>query len=214
MIAQTIAKWAYVEAAWGAVLAKFLGAEAETAIAMYASLNGFGNQRMALEAAAKLRLSHVNLDVFRDVIAAVSPFATTRHHFAHWLWGSTPTRPGDALLFVEPQHVWKHRARTEARMSEDSFGPQDFPEFDRSLVQVWSPAALMQAQINGDLAVDLVMALITFLNEPEGRKRGHICNQLYALEIVAKARTKRLRRSSDQQEPELLPKQPHTSDVY
>ena len=213
LIAQTITKWAYVEAAWGAVLAKFLSSEAETAIAMYSALNGWTNQRTALEGAARFRLSENDLAVFQDVLRSVMPFATTRHHFAHWLWGSTPTLFGYALL-VEPQHVWNYRARVETTIHGDDSGPQDFQDFDRSVVQVWSPAALMHSKMNVELAVDIVAALLDYLNEPKGPKRDHICSQLYAQEIVARARKKRLQRTSDQQEIELLPRSQHTSDVY
>lgn len=195
LILQTITSWAYVEAGLGVVMAKFLGAKSDAAASMYSAINGFHAQKNALKAVAHHTLSGSDKDLFDDAIDSVSSIAKIRHHFAHWLWGTCSTLQG-SLLLVEPRHIWKYHARAETlKATGDIKITKDFPEFDRSKVQVWSPDALMQARMAMDEAADIVNAVSSYFMSDNDAERSRILHQLYSLDQIRRARQKRLKQS-------------------
>lgn len=141
IIAQVVSTWAYVEASLGNLLACFLRADATISMEMYGALNGFTNQRMILEAAARTALSPADQDLLADILTVTHSAAKQRHRFAHRIWATCDLLP-KCLLLIEPKHIWSMRGRQRdfirplENWSEESLAKR--PEIDRSKIYVWN----------------------------------------------------------------------------
>ena len=121
LVASIFALWASIEHSLGLLLTSVLGAGAEPAIAMFATLRGERPQMGALEAAAKAALSPNEFDVFRAAISVTDSVRTGRNHLAHWIWGTCKQLP-DTLLLAEPK-AQKDRERELNLAFERAGGP-------------------------------------------------------------------------------------------
>ena len=100
LVASIFELWASIEGSLSLLLVSVLGADAEPAIAMFATLRAQHLQMGALEAAAKAALSPNDFDVFCAAIRMTDSVQTPRNHLAHWIWGTCEQLP-DALLLAD-----------------------------------------------------------------------------------------------------------------
>ena len=121
LVASIFALWASIEHSLSLLLVSVLGADAEPAIAMFATLTAQHLQMGALEAAAKAALSPNDFEVFCAAISMIESVQTPRNHLAHWIWGTCEQLP-DALLLAEPK-AQKDRDRDLKLAFERADGP-------------------------------------------------------------------------------------------
>ena len=121
LVASIFGLWASMQHSLSLLLTSVLGADAEPAIAMFATLTAQRAQLFALEAAAKAALSPNDFDVFSAAISMTGRVQTPRNHLAHWIWGSCEQLP-DALLLAEPK-AQKDRERELNLAFERAGGP-------------------------------------------------------------------------------------------
>lgn len=111
-VAQCISEFSNIETMLPVVLAFLLSADAETAIAMFGSLENRAAQLRLLNTAAEKILDEDHFDCWTVLLAKfIKPVMNERDRFAHWAWGYSPDLP-DALLLAKP--IEKARAQWEA----------------------------------------------------------------------------------------------------
>jgi hypothetical protein len=102
LVASIFALWGLIEGSLSHLLVRVLGADAEPALAMFATLTAQHLQMGALKAAARAALSAEDFDVFCAATSVTDSVQTPRNHLAHWIWGKCDQLP-DALLLAEPK---------------------------------------------------------------------------------------------------------------
>jgi hypothetical protein len=102
LVASIFALWGLIEGSLSHLLIRVLGADAEPAIAMFATLTAQHLQMGALKAAARAALSSDDFDVFCAATSVTDGVQAPRNHLAHWIWGKCDQLP-DALLLAEPK---------------------------------------------------------------------------------------------------------------
>jgi hypothetical protein len=101
-VLDVVATWSYCDAMMGAMLARFLKADAAWVVQqMLEALTSSDARRAAFAGAAKAALSEKQYKVYEKVMKQIAPSRKTRHHFAHRLWGVSSELP-DALLLMDP----------------------------------------------------------------------------------------------------------------
>jgi hypothetical protein len=163
LVVSIFALWASIEHSLSLLFVSVLGADAEPAIAMFATLTAQRLQMGALEAAAKAALSPDDFDVFCAAIRMTDSVQTPRNHLAHWIWGTCEQLP-DALLLAEPK-AQKDRDRELKLAIERTDGPDvreiiNLGRYDPATVLVYRRGDLERAK--GDLEdAQMVVALLT-----------------------------------------------------
>ena len=116
LVAGIFSNWSLVEHRLSILLVRILGADAEPAFAMFATLEAQHLQFRALEAAAKAALEEKEYDVFKATMSVAKSVQTPRNQLAHWVWAHSSDLP-DALLLAEPKSA-KERDREFTRALE------------------------------------------------------------------------------------------------
>lgn len=142
LIAECIAVWAEVEFNLGHTLALILGADWQTGLAMYFALTGSASQRAALDAAATVKMTPAEKEVFDAVMIVVTKAGRQRNRLVHWCWGTSPQLPAD-LLLVDPEYKVRHLA---------GFFDPGTPGFDRK------HAYVVRQQDVRDILAELIQA--------------------------------------------------------
>jgi len=91
-----ISGWALVETQVGGAFVKMVGESVTPAVEIFLALQGAG-QQAALQAAAKTCLDEQGLELFEALLALHASSAKERNRVAHWIWGTSPALPNDAL---------------------------------------------------------------------------------------------------------------------
>lgn len=102
LIAEVIARWGYVEANIGSILAYLLRAEAATTVAMLHAIKSSSAQMEMILAAGWAKLFDPELEMFEAVIRNAQAVAKKRNAVAHHVWAYAAELP-DALLLIEPE---------------------------------------------------------------------------------------------------------------
>src|SRR5262245_61817003 len=140
LVASIFGLWASIEHSLSLLLTSVVGADAEPAIAMFATVTAQRAQLFALEAAAKAALSPNDFDVFRAAISMTGRVQTPRNHLAHWM------QLPDALLLAEPK-AQKDRER-ELNLAFERAGGPDVKEIIN--LERYNPATVLVYR-RGDL---------------------------------------------------------------
>lgn len=98
-IGRILLAWPHVESHMAVVLGLILGADSEPSLVVYEMLRRSSNQRDALEAAAKIKLSPRDLELLAAILNIHKSIEADRNAFAHGHIGWTDKLP-DALLWI------------------------------------------------------------------------------------------------------------------
>jgi hypothetical protein len=103
--------WSTIEAHLGRVFGTLIGAKQPATMSMYSAVRSAEVQRDIFKAACTellpiryAKLAHACLDVIHRA-------SGTRNRLAHWIWSVSTDPAIEALLLVEPRHLWKVHAR-------------------------------------------------------------------------------------------------------
>jgi hypothetical protein len=102
LVADIIARWAYIEANIGTILSYILQTEAAPVTAMLHAINSASAQIAMILAAGSAKLYDPELEAFEAVMKIAGTAAKKRHPIAHHVWAYTVDLP-DALLLIEPE---------------------------------------------------------------------------------------------------------------
>jgi hypothetical protein len=167
LVASIFELWASIEGSLSLLLVSVLGADAEPAIAMFATLRAQHLQMGALEAAAKAALSPNDFDVFCAAIRMTDSVQTPRNHLAHWIWGTCEQLP-DALLLADPKgHQDRDR---ELKLAFERAGGPDVNEiinlnrYNPATVLVYRRGDLERAKCDLEDAEWIVALLTVYLD--------------------------------------------------
>jgi len=167
LVASIFALWASIEHSLSLLLVSVLGADAEPAIAMFATLTAQRQQMGALEAAAKAALSPDEFDVFCAAISMTESVQTPRNHLAHWIWGTCEQLP-NALLLAEPK-AQKDRDR-KLKLAFERAGGVDVKEiisldrYDPATILVYRHGDLERAKRDLEDAAFITALLTVYLD--------------------------------------------------
>ena len=163
-VAQCISEFSNIETMLPVVLAFLLSADAETAIAMFGSLENRAAQLRLLNTAAEKILDEDHFDCWTVLLAKfIKPVMNERDRFAHWAWGYSPDLP-DALLLAKP--IEKARAQWEAT------SPPKPPIIARNKVYVFNASDFDRAIGRLNDSADLLEAFMKSIwPEPSGPER-------------------------------------------
>ena len=167
LVASIFALWASIEHSLSLLLTSVLGADAEPAIAIFATLRGERPQLDALEAAAKAALSPNEIDDFRAAISMTDSVRRARNHLAHWIWGTCKQLP-DALLLAEPK-AQKDRERELNLAFERAGGPDvkeiiNLERYNSATVLVYRRGDLERAKRDLEDAERITALLTVYLD--------------------------------------------------
>jgi len=93
LVSEAIASWADVQFGLGVVLSALTGAGAEQAVAMFLALTSSAAQLAALRAAAEVKLTREELELFQAVMIAVGAVEKQRNKLAHHIWAHAKELP-------------------------------------------------------------------------------------------------------------------------
>lgn len=152
LVSRAIAGWAIIEAHLGHAFATLVGPKQNAALSMYFALRSFEIQRTLLETLIDEKLPKRTRRILRATIAVICREASTRHKFAHYIWGRS-TDPGlstEALFLVEPKYLWQLRVRRLAHAKKYHRKPNpmaliSYPWLNRAIVSVWRKTDLEEA---------------------------------------------------------------------
>jgi hypothetical protein len=201
LVAGIFSNWSLVEYRLSVLLVRILGADAEPALAIFATLEAQHLQFRAIEAAAKAALEEKEYDVFKATMGVARSVQTPRDQLAHWVWAHSPELP-DALLLAEPKSA-KERDREFTRALEsgetDSEKISALNTFDPAHVQVYREGDLQRARDNLEQAVQITFLTVVYLDGTfKGRikplpwtrsspTRDQLFQQLYGLRLFQEA---------------------------
>lgn len=201
LVAAIFSHWSLVEYRLSVLLVRILGADAEPALAIFATLEAQHLRFRAIEAAAKAALEEKEYDVFKATMTVANSVQTPRNQLAHWVWAHSPELP-DALLLAEPKSA-KDRDREFTRALEsgetDSEKISALNTFDPAHVQVYREADLQRAKDNLEQAVQITFLTVVYLDGMfKGRikplpwtrgtpTRDQLFQQLYGLRLFQEA---------------------------
>jgi hypothetical protein len=149
-VAQCISEFSNIETMLPVLLAFLLSADAQTALAMFGSLENRAAQLRLLNTAAEEILDEDRFDCWTVLLAKfIKPTMKERDRFAHWSWGySVDLR--DALLLAKP--IEKARAQWEAttppktaQIARDKVYVFTAADFDRTISRLNDTAELLEA---------------------------------------------------------------------
>jgi hypothetical protein len=167
LVARIFALWGFIEHSLSVLLVRLLGADAEPAIAMFATLTAQRLQMAALKAAAMAALSGDDFDVFCAAISVTDSVQTPRNHLAHWIWGNCEQLP-DALLLAEPK-AQKDRDQKLMLCFERAGEPDvneiiKLDQYDPATVLVYRRGDLERAMRDLEDAQKIAALLTVYLN--------------------------------------------------
>lgn len=113
-IAKCIAYWTYVESANARLLARLIGANTETAVAVYLSFKNTVTKNEAMQAAAELQLSTDDMLLFRALMAYKNSVEKERNALAHGIFGVSNSIK-DGVIWANPTTQTNHQAMVEVR---------------------------------------------------------------------------------------------------
>jgi hypothetical protein len=201
LVAGIFSHWSMVEHRLNLLLVRILGADAELALAIFATLEAQHLQFRAIEAAAKAALEEREYDVFRAAMSVARSVQTPRNQLAHWVWAHSPELP-DALLLAEPKSAKDgDREFTPALESgeTDSEKISALNTFDPAHVQVYREGDLQRARNDLEQAVQITFLTVVYLDGTfKGRikplpwthstpSRDQLFQQLYDLRLFQEA---------------------------
>lgn len=163
LIAESIAEWSQIECGLGVILAVILETEAQTGLAMLATLNSSSAQMAVVEAAANAKLTKADQELFGALSVLIRAAAKDRHKLAHWCWMHCGELP-DALLMIEPGY--------QAQIFANMLGYNDvFADVDRSRIYVLgkSDAAAIARDIK-QVFEAVNRAMIVFCQQDRGKR--------------------------------------------
>jgi hypothetical protein len=201
LVAAIFSHWSLVEYRLSVLLVRILGADAEPALAMFATLDAQHLQFRAIDAAAKAALEDNEYDIFKATMSVARSVQTPRNQLAHWVWAHSPELP-EALLLAEPKSA-KERDREFTRALEsgvtDSEKIAALNTFDPAHVQVYREGDLQRARDNLEEAVQITFLTVVYLDgQFKGRikplpwtgrtaTRDQLFQQLYGLRLFREA---------------------------
>ena len=106
--------WTYVETANARLLATLMGANTETAVAVYLSFKNTVTKNDAMQAAAEIRLSADDMLLFRALMAYKNSVEKERNALAHGSFGVSNNIP-DGIVWSHPTTQAYHQAMVEVR---------------------------------------------------------------------------------------------------
>lgn len=113
-IAKCIAYWTYVESANARLLARLIGANTETTVAVYLSFKNTVTKNEAMQAAAELQLSADDMLLFRALMAYKNSVEKERNALAHGIFGVSNSVK-DGVIWANPTTQTNHQAMVEVR---------------------------------------------------------------------------------------------------
>lgn len=195
---------AHIDHLWGLIFIDLMHAAPRVGYQIYQSLSGGVARRAAIDAAAKERLSEADYQLFAAVGRALAPQRRRRNDFSHHLWGTSPEVP-DALLLADPAGTAEHQANRityiATLMKTREAAPT--PQQDRSKIQVFTRAALIEAYKEAEEARNILVALSFTLHRETGERiDAQSRKRLLEYPRVARAHEALTRKSSRQTPPE------------
>jgi hypothetical protein len=119
LITHIIATWAEIEALMASIFATILSGHAESAIAMFYSLNSTHYQFRLVNEAARAQLNAPDYELFQAVYKVLQGLHEQRNKFAHWRYGICKQLP-DAFILAPPNHNAERHATTIAAVKNRS----------------------------------------------------------------------------------------------
>jgi hypothetical protein len=173
LVAGIFSNWSLIEYRLSTLLVRILGADAEPALAMYATLDAQHLKLGAIEAAAKAALEENEYDIFKATMSMTRSVQTPRNQLAHWIWAHSSELP-DALLVAEPKSA-KDRDREFTLALEsgetDSAKISALNTFDPAHVQVYREGDLQRARDDMEQGAEITYLTIVYL---DGLYKGRI----------------------------------------
>lgn len=111
-IAKCIGYWTYVESANARLLSILMGANTETAVAVYLSFKNTVTKNDAMQAAAELRLSAEDMLLFRALMAYKNSVEKERNALAHGMFGVNNSIK-DGVVWAHPTTYTNYQAMVE-----------------------------------------------------------------------------------------------------
>lgn len=136
-----IEKWSFTEAKILLILKHCLGGDPTVTSAVLLSIDSQAAQRSAILAAAKAVLNEEHGLFFQTAFLSTLASRSTRHRFAHHLWGISDDLP-DALLLQDPKDfhtALAQRVKRVAAREKAGIHPagEDARSVDRSGMSIW-----------------------------------------------------------------------------
>lgn len=119
----------YIDMKLSGVLAHFIRVDLETATVMHQALVSMEARLGVLHAAAEHVMSTEDYKLFAAALKTTKASLSTRHGFAHHVWGICEKVP-DALILTAPKHMAKERARLLGALAtggRPKMGPHGWP---------------------------------------------------------------------------------------
>lgn len=186
LISRAIAGWSEIEGQMGYLLIRMLGANAESALAMYGAITSAPAQIAAAKAAASSVLDPERLEMVEAVLKIASALSTKRHHLAHRIWGYSEDLK-DALILADSKDIARKWMRTfEAFRAVSAGGQQPSMDWPREKIFVYRANDLLELIGELDELRDYFYQL-SFLVEPEDQWRDRILGYLNAKPRIQQA---------------------------
>lgn len=167
-VAECIAEWAEIETSLGMFLGFLLHTNANTALAIYASLENRSAQFRMLDAAAASELPSDHYDAISALHAVhIRPAMRERDRLAHWCWGYSDDLPND-LLLAQPSD----KTRGGVRANEAGMGGIPTVRTDYTVIYVITEGDLTRILERLRKTKDLIMYAASSVwqqNTPRGR---------------------------------------------
>jgi hypothetical protein len=192
LVAGIFSNWSLIE---------YLGADAEPALAMFATLEAQHLQWRAIEAAANAALEANEFDLFKATMSVARSVQTPRNQLAHWVWAYSPELP-DALLLAEPKSAKDRDREFTLALESGETDPAKIAAlntFDPAHIQVYREADLQRARDNLEQAVEVTFLTVVYLDglfkgrikplpwTPRSPTRDQLFQQLYGLRLFREA---------------------------
>jgi hypothetical protein len=193
---EVIGIWSYIDMKLGGILAHFMKADLETATVMHQAIVSMEARVGVLRAAAEHVMAKEEYELFAASLSTTKASQSTRHDFAHHVWGICDNVP-DALILTAPKHMTAERARLFGSMATGrvKLGPHGYP-WDGTKWFVYWEADFRTAIKDAERAFDLVTKLSDLtLPVTQKDKSDSIRDELRNDPLVRQALEKRSRKS-------------------
>lgn len=200
LVAAVIAGWSGTEAHLGRVFANLVSSKHAVTMNMFAAARSFEVQRDLLLAAARTTLPRTHFTTFEASIVVVSRASRDRHAFAHGIWGHSADPELDALLLVQPEHLWdltrKRMRHRRANWSEPSSDPPNdyflnMPSLSREVIMVYEIRDLEDARQRIEKAYKIADALFDLSASQAAQERRTILQWLRSQPEIRTAEEKK-----------------------
>lgn len=180
---QLIVTWTTIECSLTEIMASLLKGSPRVAMEMMGVLRSFEAQSMAIRRVAQLELPRDHAEVVQAVLRVLRKPAEIRNKFAHHLWGVSRFII-DGLLLADPLLIKEWHVDVLETLSGTPSGQNSDPDVH---VEVWSLAALAEAQTMMDHALRLGHGLEQSLSAREAPRAASILETLRQDPEVVKA---------------------------